>query len=103
MRVVAAHPHNKKQWQLQIMDDIAQSVACFEEPGALNKHHGMFAAQKQAAGNRNRLALPANADQRDFRTRLERRLPGAELAVGNPDNMRDTAFAESSNYRGPVK
>src|SRR5437868_11964479 len=85
------------------MHDIAQGIARLEEPGALNKHHGTFAPQKQAAGNRNRLALPANADQRDFRTCLERRLPGAEFAVGDPDDMRDAALAESTNYRRSIE
>src|SRR5205085_717102 len=74
-----------------------------EQAGALQQHERSRAAQRQPGGDREGLALPADADQAQPLCGQQRRLPGAQLAVGNPDDMADATRLEGGGDRGAVE
>src|SRR5436189_25534 len=80
-----------------------QSHASLEQAGTLDHDDWLLTAQPQARRHRERLALAADAHQRQPRRRGQRGLPGAQLAVGNPNDVRDAAVAEGGGYCGAVE
>ena len=95
---IAAHSHDQEKRQFQIVDNIAQRIAGFEQSRALNHHNGLTSAQQETSGERHRFALAANPQQPQVLDKP--RLPLAQLAIGNPDRIRSrTKPAEASAAR----
>src|SRR5262249_218107 len=102
MRDVVADTDDEKQRQLQIVNEIAERVAGLQEAGTLHENDGTFAAQMQPSGDGDGFSLTANADKHQSGLGEQGRLPGPNLAVGNPNDMRDAACREGCRYGGAV-
>src|SRR5438876_6564830 len=61
--VITAQADDQEKRQLQVVDDIAQGIAGFEQAGALNEHNRSLTAQQQARSYRDRLALATYPNQ----------------------------------------
>ena len=79
------------------MHDVAQGVPGFEQTRALNDDNRPAPAQEQAGGHGHGFAFSANADHLDIPAGTQGRFPRAELAVGDPDDVRDSALFQSRN------
>jgi hypothetical protein len=97
VRIVAANADDQEERQLEIVDNIPQSIAGLEKARALDEDDGPPTAQEQAGRHDHGLALAADADQADGRLGQQSRLPRADLTIGNPDDIRNAAFFQGGN------
>ena len=89
--------------KLPIVDHVANRVARLEQARALDHHERSRAAEVQAGGDFPRLALAADAHDARASPLLDGRLPLADRAVRNGDDVRDAELARAARRSASPK
>src|SRR5439155_190828 len=87
----------------QVVNGVAQSIASLEQARALNEDDGAPASEQKPCCHSDRLPLPADTDQGEPGLCPERGLPRAQLAVRDPDDVRDAALFQDRDHGRAVE
>jgi hypothetical protein len=98
----AADADDEEEGEFQIVNDVAKSVARLEQAGALEDDDRPFAAEEKSPRDGAGLPFPANSNQGQAVRSTQSGVPGPELAVGEPDDVRDADSAKGGNGARPV-
>lgn len=63
MRRVAANADQERHWQIQVVDEIPQSIARLKQAGALHNQERVGTPKNQARGDGNRFAFASRPNQ----------------------------------------
>jgi hypothetical protein len=99
---IAANADDEKEGELQVVNDVPKRVAGLEQARALNDDDRPFAAEEKSRRDGDCLAFPTDADERQAVGSGKGGVPGPELAVGEPDDVRDADSAKCGQGAGSV-